>query len=164
MDSAPNPPTVAPPRRPFPFAMWVIIAGIIGCTIGLGSFTFIYARGYSYLTDDPNACANCHIMNDVFKAWSRGSHKAVATCNDCHTPHTSLVEKYLVKAINGFNHSVAFTSGNFPEPIQITELNHEVALENCIYCHGEMVAAISHEGDAEPTDCIRCHAGVGHGR
>jgi cytochrome c nitrite reductase small subunit len=30
---------------------------------------------------------NCHIMRDQFEGWSHSSHKAVAACNDCHTPH-----------------------------------------------------------------------------
>jgi len=34
------------------------IAIAIGAALGLGSFTFAYAKGYSYLSDDPNACAN----------------------------------------------------------------------------------------------------------
>ena len=40
----------------------LIAAVVIGIAIGLGSYTFVYARGYSYLTNDPAACANCHIM------------------------------------------------------------------------------------------------------
>jgi hypothetical protein len=28
------------------------------------TYTFVYAKGYSYLTNDPGACANCHIMAD----------------------------------------------------------------------------------------------------
>ena len=40
----------------------------------------------------------------------RASHHAVATCNDCHTPH-NLVGKYVVKARNGFWHSFYFTTG-----------------------------------------------------
>jgi len=29
---------------------------------------------------------NCHIMQSYFDDENRASHKAVATCNDCHTP------------------------------------------------------------------------------
>lgn len=146
-----------------PLWPWLLLAGLFGGIIGLGSYTFAYAEGASYFSDNPEACVNCHVMREVFDGWNHGSHKAVAACNDCHTPHT-FPEKYIIKGINGWNHSVAFTTGNFPEPIQITELNHDVALENCLYCHAELVTAISHEGEAEPTDCLRCHAGVGHGQ
>ena len=45
------------------------IAVAIGAAIGLGGFTFVYAKGYSYLSNDPNACANCHIMRDHLDAY-----------------------------------------------------------------------------------------------
>ncbi|MDP3064160.1 MAG: cytochrome c nitrite reductase small subunit [Chloroflexota bacterium] len=144
-----------------PFWAWVALAGVVGCTIGLGGFTFTYGQGYSYLGSDPRSCANCHIMRDVYDGWNHSSHKAVATCNDCHTPH-QLAPKYLVKGLNGFNHSTAFTFNNFPEPIRIRPFNRTVAQENCIYCHGDLVESISYDGLAHPTDCLRCHARVGH--
>ena len=146
----------------FPLKVWLLLAALAGGILGLGSYTFAYAEGASYFSDNPEACVNCHVMRDVYDGWNSGSHKAVATCNDCHTPHT-FPGKYIVKGINGWNHSVAFTTNNFPEPIRITQLNYDVAKENCLYCHGEMVVAISHEGGAEPTDCLHCHSGVGHG-
>jgi cytochrome c nitrite reductase small subunit len=146
-----------------PLWSWLLLAALAGGILGLGGFTFVYAEGGSYFSDNPESCINCHIMRDVFDGWNHGSHKAVATCNDCHTPHT-FPDKYIVKGINGWNHSVAFTTGDFPEPIRITNLNRNVAQENCLYCHSDMVVAISHEGGEDPTDCLRCHAGVGHGR
>lgn len=152
-------------RRAFtsvPLWSWLLLVAIIGGIIGLGSYTFAYAEGASYFSNDPEACVNCHIMQEVYDGWNHGSHKAVAGCNDCHTPHTFFA-KYAVKGINGWNHSVAFTTGNFPEPIHITELNRQVAYDNCLYCHEELVSAISHEADETPTDCLRCHSGVGHG-
>jgi cytochrome c nitrite reductase small subunit len=143
--------------------LWPYLLGalLLGGIIGLGGFTFAFAEGASYLSNDPNSCINCHIMREVFDGWNNGSHKAVAVCNDCHTPH-SFVPKWLVKGLNGWNHSVAFTTNNFHEPIRITDLNRTVARDNCIYCHGDMVVAISHEDSESPTDCLRCHSGVGH--
>lgn len=151
--------------RFFAVNLWVmlLLAGLLGGVAGLGGFTVFYAEGYSYLLDDPDTCMNCHVMRDVYDGWNHGSHKNVAVCNDCHTPHR-FPDKYIVKGINGWNHSVAFTSGDFHEPIQITDMNREVALENCLYCHGDMVVAISHEGSDDPTDCLHCHEGVGHGK
>ena len=38
---------------------WALGAAVLlGMAGGLGLFTFGYARGYSYLTNDPGACAN----------------------------------------------------------------------------------------------------------
>lgn len=146
----------------FPIAL--VIAVILGAAVTLAAFTFAYAQGYSYLVDDPNACANCHIMRDQFDGWNRSPHHAVATCNDCHTPHDSLFATYAVKALNGFNHSRAFTFGGFPEPIRITAFNRSVTQHACLSCHGDFVSQIAHENSGEPTDCLTCHAGVGHGR
>ncbi|MCA9989912.1 MAG: cytochrome c nitrite reductase small subunit [Ardenticatenaceae bacterium] len=145
-----------------PLWLWLSLAGFFGGIVGLGAFTFAYAEGGSYLSNDPAACVNCHIMREVYDGWNHGTHKAVATCNDCHTPHT-FPAKYLVKGINGWNHSLAFTMGNFPEPIRITDQNRGIAQGNCLYCHGDLVSAISHEDGDDPTNCLTCHAGVGHG-
>jgi cytochrome c nitrite reductase small subunit len=132
----------------------------VGAMTAVGGYTFIYARGYSYMTDDPAACANCHVMEDHYRAWMTSSHRTVAVCNDCHTP-PGLVSKYAVKAINGFNHSVAFTTGRFPEPLRITEMNHGVTEQACRQCHQPIVEAIEHPSTPQ-LSCIRCHSTVGH--
>jgi cytochrome c nitrite reductase small subunit len=120
-----------------------VLAGAVGVGLaaGLGAFTFGYARGASYLTNDPAACANCHVMSEHFAAWEKGSHRAVATCNDCHTPH-GLVGKYTTKALNGFWHSFYFTTGRYPDPLRITERNRRVTEQACRYCHQPIVDAI----------------------
>jgi cytochrome c nitrite reductase small subunit len=146
----------------FPLAVWLVLIALFGGVFGLGSYTFFYAKGTSYLSDDAQACANCHVMRDVYDAWSKGSHKAVAVCNDCHTPHTSIVAKYAVKGLNGLKHSTAFTLNNFPEPIQISQMDRDIAQQNCLYCHSNMTSLINHQNSKEPTDCIRCHSRVGH--
>jgi cytochrome c nitrite reductase small subunit len=136
------------------------IAVIVGLAIGVGGFTFVYAKGASYLTNDPAACANCHVMRAHLDAWLASSHHTVAVCNDCHAPH-DLAGKYATKAINGFWHSVAFTTGRFPEPLRITGRNRAVTEGACRDCHRTLVEAIAHAGQGE-TSCIRCHARVGH--
>ncbi len=142
----------------------LISAAVIGVLIGVGAYTFVYAKGYAYLTNDPSACANCHIMRECYEAWTKASHRAVAVCNDCHTP-PGLIPKYVTKASNGFWHSFYFTSGRYPDPLRITPRNHEVTELTCRTCHEEMTASID-AGSAGPGDrsisCIRCHATVGH--
>src|SRR5688572_10572428 len=64
----------------------VAAAVAIGAAIGLAAFTFIYAKGASYLGNDPATCANCHVMREHYAAWQKSSHHAVAACNDCHAP------------------------------------------------------------------------------
>ena len=68
------------------FAGPVLLAIAVGVLTGVGMFTFGYARGASYMTNDPAACVNCHVMRDQFEGWMKSSHGKVAVCNDCHTP------------------------------------------------------------------------------
>lgn len=149
----------------------IIASVLVGLFIGLGSYTFIYAKGYSYISNDPKVCANCHIMNEQYDGWQKGSHHAVAVCNDCHTPH-DLVGKYYTKAENGYHHSKAFTLQNFHEPIQIRPKNKKILEHNCLRCHSEFVEHIttySNElndkslDEYNEVDCVRCHKDVGHG-
>jgi len=136
---------------------------LLGVAGGLGAYTFVYARGWSYLTNDPRACANCHVMNEQYDGWLKASHRSVATCNDCHTPH-DLIGKYMTKAENGFWHSFYFTTQSFHEPIQITAKGRRIAEANCRHCHAAMVAGMagSAHADDDPVSCIRCHGSVGH--
>ncbi|AXA34896.1 MAG: cytochrome c nitrite reductase small subunit [Candidatus Hydrogenedentota bacterium] len=144
----------------------ILTAATVGVCAGIGIYVFWYARGSSYLTNDPQACANCHVMRDHFDAWVKSSHHLVAVCNDCHTPHNP-VGKWTVKAINGWNHSVAFTTQRFHEPIQITAMNLAVTENACRRCHAEIVEQIdSHpgvvKGQSDKLSCIKCHKSVGH--
>ncbi|HEX2219125.1 MAG TPA: cytochrome c nitrite reductase small subunit [Gemmatimonadales bacterium] len=170
-------------------AMLVAAAVAVGAALGIGAFTFVYAKGASYLSTDPAVCANCHIMGEHFDAWQRSSHRIAAGCADCHMPH-DLFRKYVAKASNGFWHSLAFTTGEFPDPLQIKPHNRTITEDACRYCHAEMVAAIDPPGSDDPVEilsgvggtpvanrpqihdgtvasedresCIRCHTYVGH--
>lgn len=65
----------------------VFLAAGVGFVAGAGAYTFVYAKGASYLGTDSSACANCHIMSEQYAGWTRSSHHDVAGCNDCHAPH-----------------------------------------------------------------------------
>lgn len=132
-----------------------------GTMAGVGGYTFHYAKGSAYLTNDPRACNNCHLMNDQYNGWTKSSHRSVATCNDCHTP-PGLIPKYLVKASNGFWHSYAFTTGDFHEPLRIKPHNLEVTEKACRKCHSEVVHAMDTVSGRGPVSCVHCHRSVGH--
>lgn len=150
----------------------MVAAIMAGAAVGLGAYTFVYARGYSYLSSNPEACANCHIMDEHFDAWLKSSHQAGATCNDCHTPHDP-IGKWSTKARNGFWHSFYFTTGNFPYPVRITPRNREIVGEACRDCHAALVASMTPghvsggveapgSNERDQIDCTHCHRYVGH--
>lgn len=142
----------------------VTVAAFLGLAIliGLSLATFQYAQGLSYLSSDSAACANCHIMQPQYDAWLKSSHKSFAGCIDCHLPH-ALVPKYLAKAENGWNHSRAFTLGDFHEPILINAKNSAILQANCIECHGTHSEGLLLSNSGEAPLCVHCHASVGHG-
>jgi len=135
---------------------------LVGVLAGAGAYTAHYAEATAYLSSDPKACANCHIMRDHFDGWQKASHHAVATCNDCHLPE-GFFSKYLAKAVNGWRHSRAFTLQDFHEPIRIHPDNTTNLNRNCQRCHESLVAGITGHVAREELDCVRCHQSVGHG-
>lgn len=154
----------------------LVMALALGAAAGIGGYTFFYAEGASYLTDDPAACANCHVMQEQYDAWLKSPHRNVTGCNGCHTPE-GFFPKYLTKMSNGWHHSLAFTTGDFHEPIAIKEHNLAIVEQRCRDCHAPIVEAIDpvHFGPAhfgpghlaeaeggERMSCVRCHADVGH--
>lgn len=135
-------------------------AASLGLALGIAGVGFNYAEGLSYLSSEPRACVNCHIMRSQYDSWQKASHHTAATCVECHLPH-DFVAKYLAKARNGWNHSSAFTLQNFPEPILITPPNAEILQDNCVRCHGVLLHdAMAASG---PPRCVSCHGSAGHG-
>jgi cytochrome c nitrite reductase small subunit len=137
----------------------VALFGALGLLVGLGAYTFVYARGYSYLSDDPLACVNCHVMRENHSSWIVSSHRSV-TCNGCHTPHQP-VAKYLVKAENGFAHSFAFTFED-PQVIRIKSRSLGVVENNCRECHEVTIRGTFLEAAGGGQSCTRCHQNTGH--
>jgi cytochrome c nitrite reductase small subunit len=137
-------------------------AALVGILAGLGAFTFTYGEGASYLSSNPDACVNCHIMRDQYASWNASSHSAQAGCVDCHLPHGP-ISKWISKAENGWFHSVGFTLQNFPEPIRIKPRNRAIVQRNCVECHTAMVhEMLPATAGGESVSCIHCHADVGH--
>ncbi len=152
-------PDPARPRRKLTARLALATAALLGAGAGLGAFTFVYGEGASYLGDNPASCANCHVMQAHYDGWLASSHKDVATCNDCHlSPHP--IGKWFTMADNGFFHSLAFTTGSFPDPIRIKPRNRAVTQSACLKCHAEVFHP---SGEADPSLlCVHCHTDVGH--
>ena len=116
-------------------AALALLGVAVGVLAGVGGYTFLYAEGLSYMSSDPQACVNCHIMRPQYDSWQKSSHHDVAKCVDCHLPH-DFIGKYIAKAENGWHHSKGFTLQDFHEPIMIKPKNAAILQANCLACSG----------------------------
>jgi cytochrome c nitrite reductase small subunit len=64
------------------FFLCVAPAILIGATTEVGTYTFGYAGGASYLKDDAQSCANCDVMQQHLDAWVKSSHGKFAPHDD----------------------------------------------------------------------------------
>lgn len=156
---------VPPPAWRLPVALLIAVG------LGLGMAILHVSRATSYLSDDPTACINCHIMIPQYATWSHGAHGRVTVCNDCHVPHDNVFRKYWFKANDGLRHSWKFTFRLEPPVIRAIEESRVVIQENCIRCHGPMVRRVYLENpayeqvtDAHTRRCWECHRETPHGR
>jgi cytochrome c nitrite reductase small subunit len=134
---------------------------MLGALVGLLVYVARISEAASYLSDDPNACINCHIMFPEYATWEHSSHGRVTVCNDCHVPHHSLVAKYYFKAKDGLRHSALFTLRRERQVIQAIPESREVIQENCVRCHEKVVenVGLSPHGNFERS-CVDCHREV----
>jgi cytochrome c nitrite reductase small subunit len=136
--------------------------GLSGLLIGFGLYTFIYAKGFSYFSNDPKACMNCHIMREHYDSWNKSSHRGITTCNSCHEPQEFYL-KYFYKAENGFMHALKFTTGDFKEPLKIRPHNFKMSMKACLNCHGHLFHDPVHQENLkEARSCVHCHRDIGH--
>ncbi len=142
---------------------------LLGVLAGMCVYVARISEAASYLSDDPEACINCHNMFPQYATWQHSSHKSVV-CNDCHVPHSSLAAKYYFKAKDGLRHSALFTLRIERHVLQAIPESKHVIQENCIRCHAPTMERVSTNGllssphaDYE-RPCIDCHREVPHGR
>ncbi len=156
-------------RPPKEWRIPVFVAS--GMLVGFGALAIHVGNATSYLSDDPKACMNCHVMAPQFATWERSSHARVTVCNDCHVPHDNLVSKFLFKAMDGARHSFMFTFRMEPQVIRIHDAGASVVQENCIRCHTHQTQnvkekfvtldEVKHGGGKL---CWDCHRETPHGR
>ncbi|MFZ6034004.1 MAG: cytochrome c nitrite reductase small subunit [Melioribacter sp.] len=143
----------------------------LGIITGLVFHILYVSNAVSYVSDDPEVCVNCHVMNPEYATWQRGSHGKVATCNDCHVPQDNIIEKLWFKANDGLRHATIFTLRLEPQVIQIKEAGKKAVQENCIRCHTNQIhpialRAINNRSVADQTEryCWECHRETPHGK
>ncbi len=143
----------------------------LGVFAGLFGFSFYVSKAWSYLSDDPKTCVNCHIMAPQYATWTHNSHRQYANCNDCHVPHNNILNKYFFKAKDGMRHASMFTLRLEPQVIHIKEAGQRVVQNNCIRCHenlltDEPIADLTLQAHHSRMDrqCWSCHRETPHGR
>jgi cytochrome c nitrite reductase small subunit len=154
-----------------PPAEWRFPVGILLTSFVLiGLYTAIISNATAYLSDDPQACVNCHVMTPQYTTWRNSSHREVATCNDCHVPQDNVFKKYLFKAKDGLYHASVFTTRNEPQVIRMKEAGVEVVQNNCVRCHKDQVTdakltaqVTDHFKNRTDRKCWECHQEVPHG-
>ena len=147
----------------------IIVGGIIS---GLLCYTVYMSRAFSYLSDDPSACVNCHIMTPYYQTWMHSSHAQWANCNDCHVPHNNVINKYAFKAQDGLYHAAVFTMRAEPQAIRAKQASSQVIMNNCIRCHTQLNTEFVNTGMIDYVQaqngagkaCWDCHTQVPHGK
>ncbi|TVQ15411.1 MAG: cytochrome c nitrite reductase small subunit [Bacteroidetes bacterium] len=148
----------------------VSVIVLMGILTGLFFLVLHISRATSYLSDDPTACINCHVMYPQYASWTKGSHGQVASCSDCHVPQENFIRQYYFKASDGLRHATFFTMRWEPQTIQIKQAGINVVQDNCIRCHLDLVdmtslvemsgkMAARNEGKL----CWDCHRETPHG-
>lgn len=148
--------------------LWFIIFGGVLC--GLLIYVIYVSHAYSYLSDDPKACVNCHVMSPEFATWQHSSHREVAVCNDCHVPHNNFLNKYFFKAKDGLYHATIFTLNAEPQVIRMRNASANVVQQNCERCHFQLNQKINNTdmsitkaNHGEGKMCWECHRETPHG-
>jgi cytochrome c nitrite reductase small subunit len=151
--------------RHLPRTLQMIGLGFAGLCVGGGAYLATISEAASYLSDEPEACINCHIMVPQYSTWQHSSHGRVTTCNDCHVPQDSTWRKYWFKANDGLRHSALFTLRMERQVIEAIPESKEVIQKNCIRCHESVVSqAMTPIGHDFERPCVECHREVPHGR
>lgn len=158
-------------RRLIPPEKWQLpVVLLMGIITGLGIYIFMVSNAASYLSDEPETCINCHVMNSQYASWQHSSHRETANCNDCHVPHNNFLNKYFFKAKDGMRHASIFTLRMEPQVIRIKEAGKKVVHKNCIRCHGNLLE-VPHLQSVAGTDylthrtdrvCWDCHQETPH--
>jgi len=144
---------------------------LLGILVGLGVYIMHISKAPSYLSNRPETCINCHVMNPQYATWNHSSHRETATCVDCHVPHDNFFNTYYFKAKDGLRHATVFTMRAEPQVIFIREDGKQVVQQNCVRCHEKLISdnvaaapfeAFRHFRNERP--CIECHRETPHGR
>ena len=168
---------LVPPHR------WRRVAIVaVAAFIGLGLYMLKLSNAASYLSDDPQACVNCHLMTPQYLTWTHSSHREVAHCNDCHVPHDWTAKMGRKMQASKEVWGKIFGSIDTPEKFEAMRLqlaqnewkrlkaNNSLECRNCHdYDYMDFTRQSKRATDAHSTylargerTCIDCHKGIAH--
>lgn len=156
---------IIPPHR------WKLpVTLVLAIFLGLFFYSIYLSKAGSYLSDNPQTCINCHVMVPQYATWNHGSHRELASCNECHVPHNNVVSTYYFKAKDGLRHATMFTFRLEPQVIHIKDAGIEVVQQNCLRCHEELILTAEQQvnnkafhSERETRLCWECHRETPHG-
>ena len=142
----------------------------LGVLVGGGGLFLYLLRAHTYLTDDPAACVNCHIMGPYYATWFHSSHGRDATCNDCHVPQENFLKKWAFKGKDGTRHIAVFVTRGEKQVLRANDQSAQVIMNNCIRCHTQLNTEFVSAGRVdfmmskvgEGKACWDCHRNSGH--
>ena len=152
--------------------MRVVAICSVVAVIGMFFYLVTESKMLTYMSEEPEVCITCHTMNTHYATWQHSSHRGRATCVDCHLPRDSVFNKYMAKARDGFNHSMAMTFKTYGYNLRTTEDAAKRIQDNCISCHGNIVSQMLDNAKLySKTEshvqmgrkCWECHREVPHG-
>lgn len=139
-------------KRPLIIAAAVFLGGF-----ALLSFLLFGPPRLLALSESPDFCASCHVMEEQHTAWRHdGAHRGIR-CVDCHLPNDNAARHYAWKAIDGMKDVIVFHSGRIPDPITLSSHGRKVVQENCNACHEETVSVMD-----TSRSCWQCHQQTRH--
>lgn len=151
---------------------WMLyVNGLLAVFLGVVAYLFYISKAWSYLSDDPETCINCHVMAPQYSTWQHSAHRLTATCTDCHVPHNNFLSYYIFKGKDGMRHATIFTLRKEPHAIIITDSGRKAVQENCKRCHikvneevGTLAATLESTQHGNGKLCWDCHRETPHGK
>ena len=109
------------------------------------------------LSESPDFCASCHVMEAQHTAFMHSGAHRRNKCVDCHLPNENLPMHYIWKSIDGMKDVLVFNSGRIPERITLSEHGAKVVKANCLRCHSELTSQMD-----TSRNCWNCHRRITH--
>lgn len=132
---------------------WAIMFFVLLAVLVLYTGTAVSLK----VTDSPEFCGNCHVMNEVARTHQMSTH-ANLSCNECHAPHDFL-SKMPFKAYSGAKDVYMNTFGDIDDVIKAKDRTKAAINENCQRCHEMTNMNVATDSKQY---CFDCHRTVPH--